>query len=279
MEFTTKVETDNNGMRISHHDKIVMLGSCFTDNIGAKLTSAGFDCTVNPFGALYNPISVLNALDRRDSEFYRWIQKDSHTDKIDADIYILTFGTSWVYQFKETGHIVANCKKQPDNLFLREQITVEQIVGEYNEFINRTIIPHGKKIIFTVSPIRHKRDGMHANQLSKAILLLAVDRLCNDHPDICHYFPAYEIMMDELRDYRFYADDMTHPSTKAIDYIWQRFSETYFDKDTIKYKDEFERLDRTLNHRPSDPDNDGYRQLITRTREQLEKLRNAVRNK
>ncbi len=279
MEFTTKVETDNSNMRISHHDRIVMLGSCFTDNIGAKLISAGFDCMVNPFGALYNPVSVLNALDRRGSEFYRWIQKDDYKGGVEADIYILTFGTSWVYRLKETGHIVANCKKQPDNLFLREQISVEQITGEYDEFINRVIIPQGKKIIFTVSPIRHKRDGMHANQLSKSILLLAIDRLCGKYPNACYYFPAYEIMMDELRDYRFYADDMIHPSPKAIDYLWQRFSETYFTKDTIKYKDEFERLDRTLCHRPSDPDNDGYRQLITKTREQIEKLRNAVRNK
>ncbi len=279
MEFTTKVETDNSNMRISHHDRIVMLGSCFTDNIGAKLISAGFDCMVNPFGALYNPVSVLNALDRRGSEFYRWIQKDDYKGGVEADIYILTFGTSWVYRLKETGHIVANCKKQPDNLFLREQISVEQIIGEYDEFINRVIIPQGKKIIFTVSPIRHKRDGMHANQLSKSILLLAIDRLCGKYPNACYYFPAYEIMMDELRDYRFYADDMIHPSPKAIDYLWQRFSETYFTKDTIKYKDEFERLDRTLCHRPSDPDNDGYRQLITKTREQIEKLRNAVRNK
>lgn len=279
MEFTTKVETDNEGLSISHHNKMVMLGSCFTDNIGAKLIGAGFECTVNPFGPLYNPVSVLNALDRRDSEFYRWTQKSGCTEELEADIYILTFGTSWVYRLKETGHIVANCKKQPDSLFHREQITVEQITGEYDEFINRKIIPQGRKIIFTVSPIRHKRDGMHANQLSKATLLLAVDRLCSTYPDTCHYFPAYEIMMDELRDYRFYADDMVHPSTKAVDYIWQRFSETYFSKETIKYKDEFERLNKTLSHRPSDPDNDDYIQLITSTREQLEKLRNAVRNK
>lgn len=279
MEFTTKVETDSKGMRISHHDRMMMLGSCFTDNIGARLISAGFDCTVNPFGALYNPVSVLNALDRRDSEFYRWVQKDGYNGGVDADIYILTFGTSWVYRLKETGHIVANCKKQPDSLFRRERLTVEQITGEYGEFIRRAVIPQGRRVIFTVSPIRHKRDGMHANQLSKSTLLLAIDRLCGEFPDTCRYFPAYEIMMDELRDYRFYADDMIHPSAKAVDYIWQRFSETYFSKDTIKYKDEFERLDRTLNHRPSDPDNEEYRQLITRTREQIEKLRDAVRNK
>ncbi len=279
MEFTTKVETDSKGMRISHHDRMMMLGSCFTDNIGARLISVGFDCTVNPFGALYNPVSVLNALDRRDSEFYRWVQKDGYNGGVDADIYILTFGTSWVYRLKETGHIVANCKKQPDSLFRRERLTVEQITGEYGEFIRRAVIPQGRRVIFTVSPIRHKRDGMHANQLSKSTLLLAIDRLCGEFPDTCRYFPAYEIMMDELRDYRFYADDMIHPSAKAIDYIWQRFSETYFSKDTIKYKDEFERLDRTLNHRPSDPDNEEYRQLITRTREQIEKLRDAVRNK
>lgn len=281
MEFITKVETGNKGLGISHHERIVMLGSCFVDNIGAKLVDAGFDCTVNPFGTLYNPVSILNALCNRDDEFLRWTQKNDEIsdDEIDADIYILTFGTSWVYQLKQTGHIVANCKKAPENLFQREMVGVEQIAADYGEFIAKKIVPQGKKIVFTVSPIRHKRDGMHENQLSKAVLLLAVDKLCKNYPDNCFYFPAYEIMMDELRDYRFYADDMIHPSAKAVDYIWERFGETYFNKETQRYRNEFESLSKTLSHKPFNPESEEYKQLISTTKDKLNELKYAVRNK
>lgn len=281
MEFITKVETGNKGLGISHRERIVMLGSCFVDNIGAKLVDAGFDCTVNPFGTLYNPVSILNALCNRDDEFLRWTQKNDgiSDDEIDADIYILTFGTSWVYRLKQTGHIVANCKKAPENLFQREMVGVEQIAADYGEFIDSKIIPQGKKIVFTVSPIRHKRDGMHENQLSKAVLLLAVDKLCKNYPDNCFYFPAYEIMMDELRDYRFYADDMIHPSAKAVDYIWERFGETYFNKETQRYRNEFESLSKTLSHKPFNPESEEYKQLISTTKDKLNELKYAVRNK
>jgi hypothetical protein len=281
MEFITKVETGNKGLGISHHERIVMLGSCFVDNIGAKLVDAGFDCTVNPFGTLYNPVSILNALCNRDDEFLRWTQKNDEIsdDEIDADIYILTFGTSWVYQLKQTGHIVANCKKAPENLFQREMVGVEQIAADYGEFIAKKIVPQGKKIVFTVSPIRHKRDGMHENQLSKAVLLLAVDKLCKNYPDNCFYFPAYEIMMDELRDYRFYADDMIHPSAKAVDYIWERFGETYFNKETQRYRNEFESLSKILSHKPFNPESEEYKQLISTTKDKLNELKYAVRNK
>lgn len=281
MEFITKVETGNKGLGISHRERIVMLGSCFVDNIGAKLVDAGFDCTVNPFGTLYNPVSILNALCNRDDEFLHWTQKNDEIsdDEIDADIYILTFGTSWVYRLKQTGHIVANCKKAPENLFQREMVGVEQIAADYGEFIDSKIIPQGKKIVFTVSPIRHKRDGMHENQLSKAVLLLAVDKLCKNYPDNCFYFPAYEIMMDELRDYRFYADDMIHPSAKAVDYIWERFGETYFNKETQRYRNEFESLSKTLSHKPFNPESEEYKQLISTTKDKLNELKYAVRNK
>jgi hypothetical protein len=281
MEFIIKVETGNKGLGISHHERIVMLGSCFVDNIGAKLVDAGFDCTVNPFGTLYNPVSILNALCNRDDEFLRWTQKNDEIsdDEIDADIYILTFGTSWVYRLKQTGHIVANCKKAPENLFQREMVGVEQIAADYGEFIAKKIVPQGKKIVFTVSPIRHKRDGMHENQLSKAVLLLAVDKLCKNYPGNCFYFPAYEIMMDELRDYRFYADDMIHPSAKAVDYIWERFGETYFNKETQRYRNEFESLSKTLSHKPFNPESEEYKQLISTTKDKLNELKYAVRNK
>lgn len=285
MELITKVETGNNGLLIRHTDKIVMLGSCFTDNIGARMVDAGFDCTVNPFGALYNPVSILNALDHRDDEFYRWTQLPyseipiKQNDDINADLLILTFGTSWVFRLNSTRHIVANCKKQPDKLFSRERLTVEDIVEAYAAYIRKSVIPAGKKIIFTVSPIRHKKDGLHGNELSKSILLLAVDELCGMFPLHCHYFPAYEIMMDELRDYRFYADDMMHPSATAVEYIWARFSDTYFNKETKRYKEEFERLNKVLAHRPSNPDDEAYKQLVSDTERKKAILKDAVHNK
>ncbi len=285
MELITKVEANNYGLYIKHTDKIVLLGSCFTDNIGSRLVGAGFDCMVNPFGALYNPMSIINSLSHRDDEFYHWTQLPyadipiKQGDSMDADLLILTFGTSWVFRLNSTNHIVANCKKRPEKLFTRERLSVKDIVETYATYINENVIPTGKKIIFTVSPIRHKKDGMHGNELSKAILLLSADELCKMFPAHCLYFPAYEIMMDELRDYRFYADDMLHPSTTAVEYIWTRFCDTYFNKKTIKYKEEFERLNKVLAHRPSNPDDKAYKQLVSDTTKKIERLKDAVHNK
>ena len=208
MEFRTKVHIHNKGISLSHRYKYLLLGSCFSDSIGDKLMNAGFDCVANPFGALYNPLSIMNALSMRDDEFYRWTQKscdDLNFDQVihTTNVFILTFGTAWVYELKETGHVVANCKKQPETLFSRRRITIEEIVEKYAQFIENAVVPNHKTILFTVSPIRHKKDGLHENQLSKSILLLAIDCLCKAYPNNCYYFPSYEIMLDELRDYRF----------------------------------------------------------------------------
>ena len=283
MEFRTKVDINCKELRLSHRNRILMLGSCFTDNIGGRLTDAGFDCVVNPFGALYNPLSIIDALTDRSPAFYQWTQKVHQTDDIDAviehaDTYLLTFGTAWVYLLNKTGQVVANCKKQPDHLFSRQRIKVDEIVGNFIRFIEQSIIPNHKTIVFTVSPIRHKKDGLHENQLSKAILLLATDVLCKTYPEYCHYFPSYEIMMDELRDYRFYADDMLHPSAMAVDYIWEQFQQAYFDKKTIGFIEQFEALNRTLKHRPTDATNEKYLQLVAQTNEKINQLKHAIQN-
>lgn len=284
MEFCTQVDINNKELGFSHKDKVLMLGSCFTDNIGGQLINAGFDCIVNPFGVLYNPISIIDALIHRTKEFYEWTQQitthveQAETEELSGDIYILTFGTSWIYRLKKTGHVAANCKKMPDSLFHRERLSIENIIQQYSYFIEKYIVPYNKKVIFTISPIRHKKDGFHENQLSKSLLLLATDNLCKLFPRNCYYFPAYEIMMDELRDYRFYADDMLHPSQKAVEYIWERFCYTYFDKKTLNFIAEFERLNRTLFHKPFEPEKEEYKQLISITTEKLHKLKDAVQD-
>lgn len=283
MEFRTKIELHNKDLSLSHQQKFMLLGSCFTDNIGEKLKNAGFECVINPFGALYNPLSILNALIARDEEFHQWTQKtceDTDFDKAmnQTDVFILTFGTAWVYMLNQTGHVVANCKKQPDAHFSRRRITIDEIVDKYTEFIGQTIVPHQKTIVFTVSPIRHKKDGLHENQLSKSILLLAIDRLCKAYPHHCYYFPSYEIMMDELRDYRFYADDMLHPSPVAVRYIWECFQQTYFSAKTIGFIEEFEKLNRILKHQPLDTANEAHQQLVAQTTEQIKLLKHAIQN-
>ena len=276
MEFRTKVHIHNKGISLSHRYKYLLLGSCFSDSIGDKLMNAGFDCVANPFGALYNPLSIMNALSMKDDEFYRWTQKscdDLNFDQVihTIDVFVLTFGTAWVYELKETGHVVANCKKQPETLFLRRRITIEEIVEKYAQFIENAVVPNHKTILFTVSPIRHKKDGLHENQLSKSILLLAIDCLCKA-------YPSYEIMLDELRDYRFYADDMLHPSQVAVQYIWECFQQTYFSPKTIEFIEQFEHLNRILHHQPLDASNTAHQQLVAQTIEQINQLKHAIQN-
>ena len=187
-------------------------------------------------------------------------------------------GTAWVYELKETGHVVANCKKQPETLFSRRRITIDEIVEKYAQFIENAVVPNHKTILFTVSPIRHKKDGLHENQLSKSILLLAIDCLCKAYPNNCYYFPSYEIMLDELRDYRFYADDMLHPSQVAVQYIWECFQQTYFSPKTIEFIEQFEHLNRILHHQPLDASNTLHQQLVAQTIEQINQLKHAIQN-
>ena len=267
MDFRTIIDI-NKSFPISHSDKIMLLGSCFSDNIGQCLACRGFDVCINPFGTLYNPASILQALsDLIDKEkfdegevfeynglwhSFRHHSKFSKQTKEEAlniinhkfakakefleetKVLIITFGTAFVYSNIETSEIVANCHKLPAKNFERYRLDVDQIVKEWGVFLSgfEEKFP-GLKIIFTVSPIRHLADGAHGNQISKSTLLVAVDKLL-ECLSFTSYFPSYEIMMDELRDYRFYAADMKHPSDVAVQYIFERFSDTYFSKKTVE---------------------------------------------
>lgn len=264
MELMTRIDIPQLEWKMKPGARVLLVGSCFADEIGEKMVRGGFDAMVNPFGTLYNPASIavnlLRALSEKEVSmlgnvvfedvegvWHSWLHHSSFssvdvatvvarmnetTHRVadflrDADVLIITLGTAIIYRLKETGMLVANCHKQPDSLFVRERLTAYDIVDQWQMLLQLLESVNPKlKVLFTVSPIRHKRDGYHVNQISKGILLQAVDEMGVE------YFPAYEIMMDELRDYRFYADDMIHPSVQAVEYIWQRFQDTYFDNKT-----------------------------------------------
>ena len=256
MKLQTPVADEKCRVGISYDDKIMMLGSCFSDNIGKRLSELGFDVCVNPFGTLYNPASIASAVSRLVNGEH-FTEKDCveigagcervcsfshHTsfsgtdakefltkanDALDkASIFfrecnkvIITLGTSWCFRHVGTGSIVSNCLKHPAAEFQRERLDVQEISGLLKDIIE-TDCGKRKEYIFTVSPIRHFKDGAHGNQLSKAGLLLGIDSVIGERAE---YFPAYEIVMDELRDYRFYAEDMCHPTSQTTEYILERF--------------------------------------------------------
>ena len=255
LKLQTPVEISPSHVGVSLHDSIVVLGSCFADNIGERLLHAGFDACVNPFGTLYNPVSLANAVARLSSgvpfserecvemgagaglicsfshhtsfarptaaEFLDAANSSlalAHEKWTAATRVILTLGT--VYTFVHEGEVVANCLKRPAAEFDRLPLSLDQTVAVLSRIVASN---PDKEFIFTVSPVRHMADGAHGNQLSKSTLLLAVEEVVKAFPLRCAYFPAYEILLDELRDYRFYADDMSHPSPLAVSYIWERF--------------------------------------------------------
>ena len=238
MKFRTSVDIPKSSFSIDPFARMLFVGSCFADNMGKKFTAEKFNTLVNPYGVMYNPASV-----------YHTIQRISFV----PDYAILTLGTNRVYILKETNEIVDNCRKQPQNLFREEQLSIEECVNYLSLAIDRLIeLNKDIKIIVTVSPIRYAKYGFHGSQLSKATLLLASQQLLERYPDRVEYFPTYEIMNDELRDYRFYAADMLHPTEQAVDYIWERFSDTYFSQSTTDFITEWRPLKQALAHKVLD---------------------------
>lgn len=292
MDFRTIVPIEPATHKINHTHQLMILGSCFAENIGERLHVACFRVDVNPFGIQYNPLSLAGGLLRmREQDFFcekelffannRWNSFMHHSrfsaternvclkninDRLvlssenlrRADFLLITFGTAWVYELKETGEVVSNCHKLPENQFVRRRLTVDEIVKEYNLLIEDLSRKNpAMRIIFSLSPIRHWRDGAYGNSLSKSILLLAIDELCARF-ECVEYFPSYELVLDELRDYRFYADDMLHPSSLAIDYIWQRFGNRYFSDNTKQTSLDMQKLSKALAHRPFCTEGEAY---------------------
>ena len=293
MKLYTSVNIAPSARQIEYGDKILLLGSCFADNIGAKFSEHYFQATINPFGTLYNPASIAlsltdiqspipdNQIIHHNGLWHSMMHHGAFSDKdkeqliarceqsraqlqralMEATTVIITFGTSWVYEMED--RVVANCHKLPANRFTRRCLTVDEIVEMWQPIVASMPDKHW---IFTVSPIRHVKDGLHANQISKAILLQAVDQLGQS------YFPSYEIMMDELRDYRFYAEDMVHPSAVAVEYIWQRFVDTYMNKDTQTEMRVLNQLWRDNQHHMLHPETDEARSFVQRLAERKAQL-------
>lgn len=305
--FFTPVNIPNSPIKINYHHKLMTLGSCFAENIGKKLDNAFFQTSINPFGVLYNPLSVSNSIEKlignkpySESDVFEhqslW-RSFSHSTLFagetreicletinhsllqarcflqKTDFLLITFGTAWIFEEIKSRSVVANCHKMPAKYFNRRRLTVDEIYESYTLLLStlHTQYPH-LQVIFTVSPIRHFKDGAHENNLSKSILHLAIEKLIENF-QFSHYFPAYEIQMDELRDYRFYAADMIHPSETAIDYIWQKFSQTYFEKQTQEMKKELEQLRSDLNHRPFNIQSDEYQLFMQNIEKRKTKLK------
>jgi hypothetical protein len=283
MEFRTTLPIKQSELRINYETPVMFIGSCFSAEMGKKMEEGRMQVLINPAGTVYNPVSICNTLeaiiDNRKlthsdlnkfgnlyvsfSYYSNFSDEDedaalekinsstqnAHSFLKNAKILFITFGTARVYRFKETGRIVSNCHKLPDSNFNSELLDVEEIGRLWNPLIDRLHnFNKDLKVIFTVSPVRHWKDGAHGNQVSKSVLFITIERLLG-HKVAGGYFPAYELMMDDLRDYRFYGKDMLHPSPEALDYIWHAFTETYFTPETKKVWSEINDIVQALNHR------------------------------
>lgn len=276
MFFRTEVLIPKPSFCIRPLQRMLFVGSCFADNIGRRFEEEKFRAVVNPYGVMYNPVSILHTVGRyvdenRNSLAAARLEEESGTEV--PLVAVFTLGTNHVYRLKETGEIVDNCQKRPQRLFQEEELTIDQCRDALAEAVDklRGIVP-GVQVIITVSPIRYAKYGFHGSQLSKATLLLAADRLCREY-GCCSYFPAYEIVNDELRDYRFYKEDMLHPSDQAVAYIWERFSAAYFSKETNAFLEKWRPIKAALNHRPFNPDSEEHQIFMQRTQDKIEELK------
>lgn len=304
MQFRTVIDIKSFDRKIDHSSRILSLGSCFADNIARRMQRAKFRVEASPTGILFNPESIARAVERfaasespareelrHDGE--RYFGYDFHSAFADADperalaamreaarrgadalrradTVIITFGTAWIYRLRENGEVVANCHKQPQSLFARELLAADRIADRYAKLLEGPLAD--KHVIFTVSPVRHLGDGAERNSLSKAVLRVAVGELASRFPD-ADYFPSFEIMNDELRDYRFYADDMTHPSQTAVDYIWERFGATAFAESARRAAERAERIAEAAEHRPFDPRGEAHRNFCRAMLRRIDELR------
>ena len=307
MNFTTTIPISKSSNPIDYDSRIISLGSCFAQNIGEKFSYFKFQNTVNPFGIIFNPVSIENLISRvvnnqkfteNDIFFHNDLwhcfevhSELSHSDKtifldrlnqILSDFHLqifksthfqITYGTSWVYRNKSSNSIVANCHKVPQSQFDKEILSVATIEKSIQNTIDliQKVNPNCH-FIFTVSPVRHIKDGFVENQRSKAHLISALHNFVTLSLSKCNYFPSYEIMMDELRDYRFYAEDMLHPSQTAIDYIWKRFSENYISEENYATMEEVCSIQKGLAHRPFNPNTASHQKFLNTLKNKIVKL-------
>lgn len=306
--FRTQVDCTpvTEDLRLRVDARVMFMGSCFAGNVGQRMEEACFNVLVNPHGVLFNPFSVATALEaflenrqvgvgdlvERDGLWHsfqhhgRFSGPDAgevvqaintaglkgHSFLKEVSCLVVTFGTAWVYALGEENQVVANCHKFPARNFQRYRLTTQAIVERWQRLLValRRVNPD-LQVIFTVSPVRHWKDGAHGNQLSKSVLLLAVEELLEQHAGNA-YFPAYELMMDELRDYRFYADDMLHPSVQAVDFIWERFARVWLSTEAQAFYREVQQILAALRHRPLHPGALSYPPFLQQTAQKLSSL-------
>lgn len=266
MQFSTPVNIPLAGFSIEPCERMLFVGSCFADNIGQRFVADKFRAVVNPDGVMYNPASILHTVDR-------YVDRLETEDAEAPRTAVFTLGTNHVYILNETGEIVDNCRKRPQRLFTERELTVDECA----EYLCRAIgrlrsVNPDVRVVLTVSPIRYAKYGFHGSQLSKAVLLLAANKVVRGQ-DMVEYFPAYEIVNDELRDYRFYREDMLHPSDQAVEYIWQRFGDTYFSEHTLSFLEEWRPVKAALGHRPFNADSEEHKEFLRKTMEKADALK------
>lgn len=306
MIFRTPIISAPQSYQIEHKDTIFCVGSCFAENISKKLSEHCFEVVVNPLGVIYNPISIYDTIERvienrqitvddlkKDLNSNLYYSFDTHTlfnsescqqtaysinKKIEeanshfikSNVVIITLGTSFIYRLKESQKVVANCQKQPASLFDREFLSLSETTLVLKKLLSKVEFKN-KHIILTVSPIRHTKDGHESNSFSKASLLCSVHEICNTFKNVS-YFPSYEIMIDDLRDYRFYAQDMIHPTETAIEYIWQHFLTRYVSENSQKLLPEIKSIQKRLSHRPFNPESESHQKFLDELKIRIENL-------
>ncbi|MGB1248199.1 MAG: GSCFA domain-containing protein [Chitinophagales bacterium] len=301
MDFRSTYQPPKASFNINHQEKTLLIGSCFSQNIGNRLKQQKFQTLINPYGILYNPISIFDCLeeivskkeyqaaniDVHNSIFH---SKNHHSDfsalaeneiiqNINISIekahhflkqakhIIITFGTAWVYEYD--GKIVGNCHKMPNHLFEKRILSVEEIVLQAKKAIHSLrVFNPDLKFIFTLSPVRHLKDGFEENQVSKSILRLAIDKMIKENTST-HYFPAYELVLDDLRDYRFYKQDRVHPTEEAVDYVWNKFSDSFFTEQTKSLNTEIEKINQALAHRPQFEESEAHQDFLHKLNERI----------
>lgn len=279
MEFRTIVDIPESLWKIEPCERMLFIGSCFADNIGKRFTEEKFRAVVNPYGVMYNPASILHTVRRLTQDDAMPFSPDEQGTAV------MTLGTNHVYILRETGEIVDNCQKRPQRLFEERELSITECAAYLDKAIQ--LISHRfpkTRFILTVSPIRYRKYGYHESQLSKATLLLAIDSLIkaqtamtdnqgsNASAHQINYFPSFEILNDELRDYRFYKPDMLHPSDQAVDYIFERIASTYFSDATVTFLKEWKPIREALNHRPLHPESEEYQRFKRQTEDKLKAL-------
>ena len=265
MEFRTIVDIPESDWKLEPMAQMLFVGSCFADNMGRRFQQELFGAVVNPYGVMYNPASVMHSVDKFAAE---WEQTPAEQRDAFPQVAVLTMGTNHVYRLRQTGEIVDNCQKRPQSLFDEELLTIDECAGFLRRSIQRLSDYNPLvRVVLTVSPIRYRKYGYHGSQLSKSTLLIAVDQIVSEM-ECATYFPSYEIVNDELRDYRFYASDMLHPSEQAVEYIYQRFGATYFSESTISFLRQWQPIQQALNHKPFNPESPEYKYFREKAEQQ-----------